>query len=363
MPAEAADLVDQEINHLIRNDCVAWAIRERRGITVFSSDGQRQVVLHVIATYARTRGLFMGLFPAEMRRLPDASLEILSILLRNVANCIESLNYSNMLRNQKRELESTIKEKSHQLVGYEKQLLQAQNMEAIATLAGGVAHQFNNALTSLFGYLDLLSMSVPHDSDAAGYVKRIYPTAERMRLLTSNLLDYARGSKSLTRDIPLKTILEEVLPSLRNAIKPSVALAVEPDEMALTVRVDIIQIRMVLQAIVENADESIVNEGTIRIASRAVAHDELKTKIKSELKPGNYACLSIHDSGKGMDPATLNRIFDPFFSTKFEGRGLSMAAVFGIIKNHSGWVQVTSATNRGTTVDLYLPLAAQASSS
>ena len=107
---------------------------------------------------------------------------------------------------------------------------------------------------------------------------------------------------------------------------------------------------------ISNADEAIAEEGEIHISGDRVSRSDLDDTIQSELRPGDYLCLGIRDTGKGMDQNTVRRIFQPFFSTKFEGRGLSMAAVFGIMKNHNGWIDVHSEPGRGTTVRVYLPI-------
>ena len=299
----------------------------------------------------------MGLFPSKMRRIPDTSLEILSLVLRYAANGIESLIYSNMLRQQKRALEEKVAEKSQTLLQYEKQLLQAQNMESIAALAGGVAHQFNNSLTGLIGYLDLISASVGADEKATAYLERIRPITERMTSLTNHLLAYAQGGKYVVSKLPLKAFIADVQMSARRSIKTGVQLTVQLDDGALNIMVDKIQMRMALLAIISNADEAISDSGDIHISSRPVHSSSLNPAIGFELKPGEYVCLSLRDTGRGMDEDTLRRIFQPFFSTKFEGRGLSMAAVFGIVKNHQGWITVTSKLKHGTTVEIYLPIA------
>ena len=355
-PAEAEDIMEAELDFLIQTGFVAWAIRERRGITVYSKNGRHQVLLHSMSTVLRTRGLFIGIFPERMRRLPDASLEILSIILRNAANAIESLTYANMLREQKLELEKLVKERTRRLVHYEKQLMQARHMETVAALAGGVAHQFNNALTGLVGNLDLIDMAVEDGSDTSRYLGRTRPIIERMTGLTNQLLAYAQGGKYLASAISLNNLIVDTLPVIRRTIKPTVAFDTSPIDETLTVKVDVIQMRMAILAIVSNADEAIEGDGDIQLRTFSVTSEALPEALKDELGPGQYVCICIRDNGKGMDDKTLQRIFEPFYSTKFEGRGLSMAAVFGIIKNHDGWVAVRSEPGQGTEVQVYLPI-------
>ncbi len=354
-PIDVEPIIENESSYLIENGSVAWAIRERRGISIYSDNARRQVFLHVLSTCSRIRGLFIGIFPSQLSGLPDAALEILSIILRNASNCIESLNYSNMLRQEIRGLELSVEDKNQRLLRYEKQLMQTQHMETIAKLAGGIAHQFNNALTSMIGYLDLATMSLIPDSKEAGYIENIRPVTERLCYLTNNLLAYAQGGQFILRTVSLKEILQDVRPAIQRMIKNSVTISIEEADETISVEVDIIQLRMVILAVVENANEATADDGKITISAKAVEGSQLNDD--SESRDGKYLCLSVRDNGRGMDPETARRIFEPFFSTKFEGRGLSMAAVFGIINNHGGWIKVQSKIDQGTRVDIYLPQA------
>ncbi len=354
-PDDAQASIEEELAFMIENGFVAWAMRERRGITVFSKDGGRQLFLHVMATCSRIRGLFMGIFPPQLSRLPDASLEIVSIILRNAVNGIESLMHSALLRQKKQDLEKALEAKTKQLIRYEKDLTQAQKSEAIAALAGGVAHQFNNALTGLIGNIDLISMSAKQDSDVSLYIDRIRPIIERMSKLTSQLLAYAQGGTYLTQVISLKAFFDEVLPAIKHILEKRIQLDVALTDASCTVEIDLIQMRMVILAIVNNAKEAIVGNGSIRIDVRSVQWGQMPDAVRRERKPGAYVCIGIEDNGSGMDDNRLRRLFEPFFSTKFTGRGLSMAAVMGIIKRHQGWIAVSSMIDKGTHVEIYLP--------
>lgn len=357
-PDDAQDALDDELAFMIDNGFVAWAIRERRGITVNSKNGSRQILLHVMATYSRIRGLFLGIFPTKPSKLQDASLEFLSIILRNAANGIESLIYSSMMRQQQRKLKEEVAQKTHQLVHYEKQFAQAQNMESIAALAGGVAHQFNNALQVLIGNIDLISMIGQGESEILPYVERTRQIIERMSNLTNQLTAYAQGGTFIANQIiSLKALLNEALPAIKRSIKETVQLKAELIDEWVSVDVDLIQIRTVILAIVTNADEAIIGNGSIRISSQLFQWNEVPEDIKNELTPGDYVCIGFQDDGKGMDKDTLRRLFEPFYSTKFQGRGLSMAAVSGIIKRHKGRIHVSSKIEKGTSVQIYLPKA------
>lgn len=357
VPISAKHTVEAEMAFMIEHGFVAWAIREKRGITVFSKDKSKQMLLHVIATYSRIRGLFMGILPAQSKNLPTASLEITSLILRNTANGIESIMYSAMLQEQKQSLEEEVNQKTQQLVRYEKQLLQAQKSDAIAALAGGVAHQFNNALTGLTGNIDLISMVVSQESKVQTHIERTRPIIERMATLTNQLLSYARGGNIIfTQVIGFKHLINEVLPNIKSAIKETISLSVDVSETPATVNVDLIQMRTAILAVINNSNEAIAVKGDIRIHARILKWRHIPEELFEELKIGDYASIRIDDTGDGMDETTLRRVFEPFFSTKFEGRGLSMAAVSGIIKSHGGGISIDSQVGKGTRVTLFLPL-------
>jgi C4-dicarboxylate-specific signal transduction histidine kinase len=355
-PAESQDFLEDEISFMIDNGFVAWAMRERRGIRLNSKDGSHSVFLHVMATYSRIRGLFIGIFPSHVAKLHDAALEMVSIILRNAANGIENLIYSSAARSHQKKLEEEVARKSSQMVHYEKQLAMAQNMEAIAVLAGGVAHQFNNALQALVGNMELISMAAQGESKILSFVERTRHTIERMSSLTSQLTAYASGGTFIASQVTaVNAFIDEILPAIKRTIKPTVELRVDLIDESLSVDVDLIQLRTVVLAIVTNADEAIADKGSIRISGRLIQWRDIPENVRSELTPGDYACICLQDNGTGMDSDTLRRLFEPFYSTKFEGRGLSMAAVSGIIQRHRGWIHVDSKIAKGTCVQIYLP--------
>lgn len=237
----------------------------------------------------------------------------------------------------------------------ETQLQVAQKMEAISTLAGGIAHQFNNALSPISVNLDLLEMDYPDDKKIAGYTGQMKDSAKRMALLSNQLLAYARGGKIQERTLSLSELVRNTLPLIRHTVDPAIQINTDLPDDIFHVKVDLTQIQMVLSAILTNASEAIEDKGSIRITcGNWTIMDETTTGFP-HIKPGDYVKLMIEDNGKGMDEETRNRIFEPFFTTKFQGRGLGMAAVYGIIKNHDGWTFIDSELDKGTTVHIYLP--------
>lgn len=231
------------------------------------------------------------------------------------------------------------------------QLQHSQKMESIAALAGGIAHLFNNNLTSIVGYTSLLEMDFQDDERVKQYIKPMRESAHRMAHLTSQLLAYAREGKYQSEVISLNDLVRDTLPLIRHTLSLDVHLETSLPNGILGVDADWSQMQMVLSAIISNSNDAIEGEGHIRVVTRNV---EIREE-HPELRQGSHVCLSVVDDGKGMDEETRSRIFDPFFTTGMIGRGLGMSAVYGIIVNHGGWISVDSELGKGTRVDIYLP--------
>jgi nitrogen-specific signal transduction histidine kinase/CheY-like chemotaxis protein len=251
-------------------------------------------------------------------------------------------------------------EGEHSRVGEEKEILQAQllhsqKMDAIATFAGGIAHEFNNTLVGIIRNIDLLQMGLPDDMNIDKYAERMKASARHMAHLTDQLLDYARGGKHQPKNISLSEFAEEALPLIKQTVDPSIHIETDLPNDIFSVEADLAQIKMVLSAVLNNSAEAIEGEGRIRINTRSEEIDEEFVKTNLELKPGPYLYLTVVDDGKGMDEETKSKIFDPFFTTKIQGRGLGMAAVYGIVTNHGGWISADSQPAKDTVVRMYLP--------
>lgn len=243
----------------------------------------------------------------------------------------------------------------NELKNLQARLLEAQKMEAIATLAGGIAHEFNNALGAVIPNADLLRMRFPDNEEIIKYVQPLHSSAKRMAHLTNQLLAYARGGKYFTQHVSLSGFVRDTLPLIAHSLDPDIQVETNLSEHVCDVKVDLAQMQMVLLAVLANAAESIERSGCIRIITRTMEVDEEHAVDHAGLQPGPYACLAIEDDGRGMDAETRARVFEPFFSTKYVGRGLGMAAVYGIVKNHGGLVLVDSASEKGTVIRIFLP--------
>jgi signal transduction histidine kinase len=235
------------------------------------------------------------------------------------------------------------------------QLQQIQKLEAIATLAGGIAHQFNNAISVIVGNIELLCFEKPEIEKNNTILDPIRHSANRMTQLTDQLLAYARGGKFQVEEISIGDFISSTLPLIQYNIKSTVGVKTDIPHDILRIKADLTQMQMVMSAIISNASEAIDCTGCIRITVRNIEITAENSKDFGGLKPGPYICLKIEDDGEGMDEETRKRVFEPFFSTKFTGRGLGMAAAYGIIKNHDGWISISSELGKGTTVFFYLP--------
>ena len=237
----------------------------------------------------------------------------------------------------------------------EEELQFARKTESVATLAGGIAHEFNNILMGITGNIELLQLEMDEKGKNHKRLDLMKSSALRMANLTKQLLAYAKGGKYRPKVISLNTFIEEVLPIQKQTIASSTTIEIDLQKNIPHVKVDSAQMQMVLSAILANADEAAKGEGRIKITTRSVKVDSEFVKNHRDFSPGHYVTLTIEDHGKGMDGETLSRLFDPFFTTKFQGRGLGMAAVYGIIRNHHGLIFVDSKLGSGTLVRIYLP--------
>jgi two-component system, cell cycle sensor histidine kinase and response regulator CckA len=234
-------------------------------------------------------------------------------------------------------------------------LEEARKTEAIATLAGGIAHQFNNALAVISGNVELLEYDYHQDAKINTYAKPIISASKKMTELTSQLLAYASGGKYKDTPSDLGEVVETTIGYIQHTFPNQTSLEMKLTPRLPRVSIDTTQIQMVVTSIVSNAIEATGNTGSIHLSCDAATVTSANRERCHNIPPGRYVVLTIADNGVGMDAKTLKRIFEPFFTTKFEGRGLGMAAVYGIIKNHNGYIFVESRIKEGTDVTIYLP--------
>ncbi|WP_224959519.1 PAS domain S-box protein [Geomonas subterranea] len=247
----------------------------------------------------------------------------------------------------------------------EEQLRQAQKMEAVGLLAGGIAHDFNNVLQVIMGYCSLLAADPKLDEGQKGEVDQILVSAERAAQLTKGLLAFSRKQVMEPRRVNLCDIVQHVQKFLVRIIGEDIALkVVSCPRPELPIVGDSGHIEQVLINLATNARDAMAKGGTLTLETEVVeVEDPMETQF-GHTEPGRYACIIMADSGSGMDEETRNRIFEPFFTTKEVGKGtgLGMAIVYGIVKQHGGFINVYSEPGRGTTFRIYLPLAKEGES-
>ena len=240
----------------------------------------------------------------------------------------------------------------------EKCLRQAQKFEAIGQLAGGIAHDFNNVIGAILGWAELGQEQATPDSPLQGHFRHIREQAERAAGLTRQLLAFARRQILEPRPINLNQTITDVLSLLENVLGKHIEIStiLAPDQGV--VRADPTQIEQVLMNLCLNARDAMPRGGRLVIQTQDVEIDAEFCQLHSYVQAGRYALLSVSDTGSGMDARTIEHIFEPFFTTKEPGKGtgLGLATVYGVAKQHGGFVQVQSEVGRGSTFQVYLPV-------
>jgi PAS domain S-box-containing protein len=238
-------------------------------------------------------------------------------------------------------------------------LQESQKLESLGVLAGGVAHDFNNLLTSILGHASLARMDVSSGSSTGACLQQIEVAAERAASLCQQMLAYSGQGRFVVKRTDLAFLIRDNAELFRASISRKHVLDLRLDEALPSVMADASQVRQLLLGMVINASEAIGDQpGTITIATslRQVTRAELsQTHVSPDLPEGEYLLLQVIDTGCGVDDAIRGKIFDPFFSTKFTGRGLGLAAALGIVRGHRGAIQVMSAPGEGTEFRVLLP--------
>ncbi|HUW59699.1 MAG TPA: PAS domain S-box protein [Candidatus Bathyarchaeia archaeon] len=241
----------------------------------------------------------------------------------------------------------------------EAQIQHAQKLEGLGVLAGGIAHDFNNLLVGVMGYAGLALTKLTPESVAYGHVERIEASAQRAAELTNQLLAYSGKSTFVIRPLNLSTLAVEMGRLLSASISKKAVLKYNCSPNLPLIHGDAAQLHQVIMNLITNASDAIGDEpGVITISTRTIMADRAylsKTFLNDNLGEGFYVCLEVSDNGCGMDTTTLPRVFDPFFSTKFAGRGLGLAAVLGIVRGHKGAIKVYSEPGNGTTFKILFP--------
>ena len=237
------------------------------------------------------------------------------------------------------------------------QLTQAQKMESIGRLAGGVAHDFNNMLSVILGHSELALAGLTPSHPLYGSLQNICKAAERSADLTRQLLAFARKQTAILKVLDLNETVQGMLDMLRRLIGEDIELAWLPGGNLGKVNMDASQIDQILVNLFLNARDAIGDTGKVTIETAAVTVDERYCAGHPDAVPGEYVLLAVSDNGCGMDAGMLSQLFEPFFTTKAVGKGtgLGLATVYGIVKQNNGFIMVYSEPGQGTTFKVYLP--------
>jgi signal transduction histidine kinase len=313
------------------------------------------------------------------------AFEVANLVSRSLANC-ERDRAEKALSKAHEELEVRIRERTEQLFQKNKQLKleiderrrleaerdkleaqvrQAQKMESLGVMAGGIAHDFNNILMAILGNAELARMEMPPGSPVRDYIEDIEKSANRAAVLSTQMLTYSGRAFIQIHAVDLNALIRDMSGMLEVAVGKKVTLLYSLEETLKTLDGDSSQIGQILMNLVINAAEAIGDEaGVITIQTGTLWCDAamlVSLWVAETMPEGEYVYLEVRDTGCGMEQGILPQIFDPFFTTKFAGRGLGLAAVIGIVRGHSGTIQVSSETKQGTTFRVYFPVGRLAS--
>ena len=238
------------------------------------------------------------------------------------------------------------------------QLLQSQKMEAIGTLAGGVAHDFNNILTAIIGFANILQMDMDKDDPKTAYLEQILASSQRAANLTQSLLAFSRKQQIDLKVHEMNNIVEQTTKLLKRLLTEDIDLKVTLTPANPSFMADAVQMDQILINLATNARDAMPKGGTLRIKTGTATMDDAFIKEHGYGKPGEYATLSVSDTGVGMDEKTKQHIFEPFFTTKEVGKGtgLGLSTVYGAVKQHNGYITVDSEPHKGTLFRLWFAL-------
>jgi len=242
----------------------------------------------------------------------------------------------------------------------EEQLRQAQKMEAIGLLAGGVAHEFNNILGIILGNSELALEELPLNSRPAKFIKEAHKACERGRDIVSQLLSFSRKAPQQEQVLDMVEIVKNSTGFLRASIPSTIELTFDLPDHCLPVRTDRTQVNQILINLCNNSQQAMGDEGTLKISLENTEVRSTKRFLGQELQPGKYVRLSVSDTGHGIPEEETGKVFDPFYSTKSvdQGTGLGLAVVHGIIQKNRGFIDLSSIPGKGTTITCYFPASA-----
>ena len=474
-PEDCGLYLKNEIDVFIDNGTFAWILKERRPVKVSTRNRKKQVILHALTTSSRVRGMFVGLLEKDKTDVPDISLSLLSIILLNSTNALESFELYRMIREINQSLEkkenyrtlfeaapdgvevldargnvvdcnkaqrdllghsyeeivghhttsfffdksktlfekqletlkksgfaegeielvcsdggsipvwrkgkaifngnrefvgsviynrdiSSLRRAEEEKKNLEAQLQRAQKMEALGTLAGGVAHDLNNILGGIVSYPDLLLMQLPGDSPLRKPILTIQQSGQKSAAIVQDLLTLARRGVAVTEATNLNDIISDYFKTPEHeklkSFHPDAEFEICLEKQTLNILASPVHLSKTVMNLVSNAAEAMPDGGKISISTENCYIDK-PIKGYDDVQEGDYVVLTVSDTGIGISSDDIERIFEPFYTKKVMGRsgtGLGMAVVWGTVKDHNGYIDVRSIEGKGATFKLYFPV-------
>ncbi|MGM0452829.1 MAG: PAS domain-containing hybrid sensor histidine kinase/response regulator [Thermodesulfobacteriota bacterium] len=246
----------------------------------------------------------------------------------------------------------------------EAQLQHAQKMESLGTLAGGIAHDFNNILFPLIGYTEMAIEDLPENDTIRENLEQVLQSAERAKALVQQILTFSRQSREhVNEPVLIEPIVKETIKLLQNTVPATIAIETDIAAKAGRVMIHPAQVHQVIMNLCTNAVHAMENQssGVLRVSVKTVHIAQKDKPVHPDLTPGPYVCISVADTGNGIEPGVVEKIFEPYFTTKPQekGTGLGLSVSYGIVKNADGVIAVDSPAGEGARFDVYLPVAAE----
>jgi signal transduction histidine kinase/CheY-like chemotaxis protein len=292
---------------------------------------------------------------SRARVFEERDVDLCRTLTNQLAMGVQNARLHTGLKKYSAELETQMAEQAK----LSEQLRQAQKMEAVGQLAGGVAHDFNNLLQLIVGYTDMARRGIDPSSDSHKALGFVTQAADRASILVRQLLAFGRREQLRMTAVDVNQVVDGLLPMLYPVLGESISVEYRKGAELRLVWADANQLEQILVNLAINARDAMPHGGSLTITARNVLADEALRQRRSLPSTGPYVLIEVSDTGVGMDPQTRERAFEPFFTTKErgEGTGLGLSTVYGLIGQHRGAIYIVSALGRGTSIEVYLPVA------
>jgi signal transduction histidine kinase/CheY-like chemotaxis protein len=377
-PPSCKDELSVEIERAIMNGTFAWSLNRNQAIIAPPASGSHSLLLHVIATQTRIRGMFICSLRENPAHIDAPTLIAISNVLLTTAYAMESCTLHGLLQRNLRDLELKVQERTAELQAasnaaetsvlelkaaneelcreiverkrVEDELLKAQKLESLGVFAGGIAHDFNNILTAILGNISFARMQLSPSHVIAKRLEECEKAAISASDLTRQLLTFARGGEPVKKLINPALLIEEAASLVLRG--SNVSSAIDLAEDLWSVEADLGQLGQVLNNLLLNARQAMCAGGNVTVRG---TNEVLVAGNPQRLPAGAYVKIAVEDHGCGIPQEHLGRIFDPYFTTKSQGSGLGLASVYSIIKRHGGTVEVSSVLLVGSSFTIYLP--------